>query len=633
VLRERDQRRLQQESSAQERDVQPERRSARLADKAAKQAGDAQRPVGAHERAGDDEPPAGPYEVERAHDALISVVQAHEAFISVVSAATSGPNGAAASAFTAAIELGEEPHSYAEAMRGPDADKWRQGTSEELEALRKNGTYEECVAPGGEPVVKSKLVFKIKRDKDGKPVRYKVRAVACGYTQREGVDYFETFAPVARMDSIRTVLALSAAQDWELDGMDVDTAFLQSEVKELIYVRPPKGFEKFDPGGRPLVWRLRKSIYGLKQSSRNWHKTIDTWMIEYGFTASSKDPCVYVLRTRRGVLIVCLYVDDLLIAGSHRGMLDEFKEDIARRFKMKDTGELGWMLGVEIIRNRRMKTIELRQSAYIDSMLKRFRMSDCKPVATPAQHGEMLERCKPSEERGPDRNYRAMVGSLLYAAMMTRPDIAYAVQALSRHLQATGPAHVIAAKRVLRYLKGTRALGIKFNGQSGSGGISMYGYSIYGYVDSDWAGDTDTRRSTGGHVYMLAGGPISWCSRLMPTVALSSTEAEYMAACEATQEAVYLRQLLSDLGYEQKQPTTIFEDNQGCIAMTKNPVIQKKSKHIDIKYHFTRERVEMGQVELKYIATEHQLADLLTKPLERVRTEALRVQILGYHRG
>jgi hypothetical protein len=332
---------------------------------------------------------------------------------------------------------------------------------------------------------------------------------------------------------------------------------------------------------------------------------------------------VYVLRTSEGVLVVVLYVDDLLIAGSRRSMVDAFKAAIAQRFKMKDLGALRWILGMEVVRDRRRRTVELKQAAYIDQILKSFNMSNCKPVTTPAEG--VPRRSPASEGRGADSEYMRLVGSVLYASMLTRPDITCPVRSLSRHLQATGPEHRMAGKRLLRYLMGTRKLGIKLGGKARGASISLTGYS-----DSDWAGDVDTGRSTTGYVYMIAGGPVSWMSRLQPTVALSSTEAEYMAACEAVQEAVHLRQLLSDLSYVQDGPTVIFEDNQGCIALANNPVIQKRSKHINIKYHFTRERVESGEVSLQYIPTEHQLADLLTKPLLRARLEKLRGQVLGY---
>lgn len=219
----------------------------------------------------------------------------------------------------------------------------------------------------------------------------------------------------------------------------------------------------------------------------------------------------------------------------------------------------------------------------------------------------------------------SLVGSLVYAAMVTRLDIAHRIQVLGRHLQASGQEHWTAAKRVLRYLKGTRELGIVY-GANGARDIELYGY-----CDADWAGDIETRRSTTGYVFMLGGGSISWASKLQPTVALSSTEAEYMAACAAVQEAIYMRRLLGDLKCEQVQPTIIWEDNQGCIAMSKNPIHHKRTKHIDIRYHFTREKVESGEIDLKYVSTEHQLADLLTKPLLSHRVACLRARVLGYN--
>ena len=222
----------------------------------------------------------------------------------------------------------------------------------------------------------------------------------------------------------------------------------------------------------------------------------------------------------------------------------------------------------------------------------------------------------------------SIVGSLLYAAMITRPDITYAVQALGRHLQASGKEHVIAAKRVLRYLKGTKDLALVYEARGDGKGQP----SIIGFSDADWGGDRDTRRSTTGYLFMIeeTGGAISWASKLQPTVALSSAEAEYMAACAAVQEAIHLRLLMRGLGFEQKGATVIFEDNQGCIALSDNPVFHKRSKHIDIRYHFIRERVANKEITLKYVATEHQLADMLTKGLPKPRVNVLRSPVLGH---
>lgn len=359
-----------------------------------------------------------------------------------------------------------------------------------------------------------------------------------------------------------------------------------------------------------------RAVYGLKQSSRNWNQVIDKWLRAYGFVPSLADPCVYRLVLKNGgVLLVALYVDDLLVAGNSRTIMDQFKTAIAQRFKMKDLGTLKWMLGMQIIRDRKARTLEIRQTAYIDQMLEKFSMADCKPVTTPADG--VLHRLTSGQ---PNAKYQSLVGGVLYAAMVTRPDIAYAVQALSRHMQASdnGHSHMLAAMRVLRYLKGTRMLGIKF-------GHKTKDTTLIGYSDSDRAGDVDTRRST-----TMAGGAVSWASKLQATVALSSTEAEYIAACAATQEAIVLRQLLSDIHCPQSEPTVIYEDNQSCICLSKNPVVSNRSKHIDIRYHFTREKVDNGEVELVYVSTEHQLADLLTKPLLTTKVEQLRNGVLGY---
>lgn len=215
-----------------------------------------------------------------------------------------------------------------------------------------------------------------------------------------------------------------------------------------------------------------------------------------------------------------------------------------------------------------------------------------------------------------------LVGSLLYAAMVTRPDIAYAVQVLGRHMQASNKEHFAAGKRILRYLKGTKDLGLKYGPIEGE-------FEIVGYADSDWASDKDTRRSVTAYVYTLGGAAISWSSRLQPTVALSSSESEYMAVSAATQEAIHLRRLMESLGFKQDEPTILFCDNQGAVAMTENPVMHKRSKHIDIRYHFVRDVVARGDIKLAYIPTEFQPADLLTKALPRARVQHLRPMLLG----
>jgi len=523
-------------------------------------------------------------------------------------------------AFGCGADLSGDPATYEEAMRSPDAELWKAAIKEEYEALINTGTWVLVELPPGANVIGSKWVFKTKRDETGRVVRYKARFVAQGFSQVAGQDYFDIYAPVAKLSSIRIILALAAALDWELENMDVDTAFLQSVVEELIFVRQPKGYVKLGRNGRELVCRVLKSLYGLKQSPRNWNKVIDEWLRGFGFEPSKVDPCVYIYRRGGVLIIIVLYVDDLIIAGNNRGAINAFKSAISKRFKMKDLGALKWILGMEVRRDRERRMLEISQTAYIERMLEKFGMSDANPVGTPAE-GHLMR----DPEGAPSTDYMSMVGSLLYAAMVTRLDMAFGVQRLGRHLQSAGPEHFVAVKRAMRYLVGTTSLGIRYTGTGGASDIIPVCF-----CDADYGEDRDTRRSTTAYVVMLAGGAVSWASRLQPTVALSSTEAEYMATCAAVQEIMCLRQFFADIGFGQKNATTIYQDNQACIALSSNPIYHKRTKHIDIRYHYIREKVEDGEVVLVHVPSERQLADLLTKPLPRVRLAMLRDIVMGY---
>jgi hypothetical protein len=524
----------------------------------------------------------------------------------------------------ATVEGGiSDPVTYQQALRSAQSHEWKQAMRDEYNSLVANGTWTLVPRPEGANIIGGKWVFKTKLDVHGQPIRYKARYVAKGFKQVHGVDYFDTYSPVTRMTTIRTFLAIASLEDWELESMDVDTAFLNAAIDEEIYVSQPEGFQTTDKQGRPLVCKLKKAIYGLRQASHNWNKTIDKWLRRYGLLPTQADSCAYLKKEKPHTLVVLLWVDDLIIGGDSQTVIDKFKTDISKCFKMKALGKLQWILGMEIHRDRSTRSLEVTQATYIQQMLERFGMMDCKSISTPAEGA--LPRSQSQTPATDSSLYMSIVGSLLYAAMVTRPDITYAVQSLGRHLQSSGPEHLAAAKRVLRYLQGTKKMGIKF-----SGGSTIRNKLLTGYSDSDWGGDPDTRRSTTAYLFQFGGGPISWSSRLQPTVALSSAEAEYMAVCAATQESTYLRQLLSELGYPQADATTIYEDNQGCIALARNPVLHKRTKHIEIRYHFIRERIESGQVKLEYIPTQKQLADILTKALPKPQFEALRTTVMGY---
>lgn len=518
---------------------------------------------------------------------------------------------------------GDEPQTYGEAMRTREAAEWQRAAQDEFDAIVRNKTWVICVLPKGQRAIPTRWVFKRKYDETGAVVRYKGRVVVqdCGYN----IYYWEgnTFSPVAKISSIRVLLALVAIMDWELYSMDVVNAYLQSPVDGEIYVKLPPGYEKKNEAGEDLVGRLEKSLYGLRQASRNWYVTIRKWFLSYGLKPSAADPCVFVLVREDGTtLVVVLYVDDMMIAGSNKQIVDDFKQAIMKRFAVKDQGELRWVLGMEVMRDRKRKTLEINQKVYVEKTLDRLGMADCKSVSTPA--ADVPRRMSQDEEPTNNREYMSTIGAMIYATVVSRLDVAFAVQCGGRHMQRTAPVHVAAAKRILRFFRGTLSDGIIYGKHGRREPI------IVGFCDADYAGDEDTRRSTTAYIFMLGGAAISWASKLQLTVALSSAEAEYMALSAGVQEAIHLRQLMADLGFPQREPTIIYEDNQGCIALSENPVMHKRTKHIDVRHHFIRERLESGDIALRYVATQNQLADLLTKPLNRDVFQRLRSIAMGH---
>jgi hypothetical protein len=501
----------------------------------------------------------------------------------------------------------DEPPTYRAAMARPDAPQWREAMRAELASLMKTNTFQ--FVPVGERLkqrpVSSKWVYKIKRKSDGTVERYKARLVARGFTQRPGVDFRETFAPVARMTSIRTLLSVACKDDMNLTHLDVDTAFLNGELDEEIFMQLPEGGLEGDAG---RVVKLRKGLYGLKQASRQWYKALDKVLSGIGFVQSRADPCIYVYERDGKRVMLAVYVDDFVIADNNADLRERVKRELAVHFKLKDLGELHGCLGLRVTRDRARRELTLDQEGYIIEMLDMFHMSDCKPCATPEQVNLHLPK---HEQHGNDNTrypYREAVGKLMYAMVCTRPDIASAVRAVSKHLCAYGDAHWTAVKRIMRYLKGTSDMKLRFGGK-------RVGESLVGYADADWGNDKDERKSVTGYVFAHAGGPLSWSSKGQRTVALSSTEAEYMSLSEACREVTYLRLLLSELRHVQRGATTIYEDNQGAIALTKNPEHHARNKHIDMRHHFCRDMVQNGAVAVVYMPTASMPADALTKAL------------------
>ena len=526
-----------------------------------------------------------------------------------------------------AVEVAEsigEPRTHREAVRSPHRVKWERAMQEELDSIKDNDTYSLVPLPAGRHAIGCKWVFKIKRHADGSVERYKARLVAKGYSQLYGIDFTETFAPVVRFSSLRAILAIAAAADYEIHQMDVKTAFLNGDLDEDIYMQQPDGY-RADGDQADYVWKLNKSLYGLRQAGRAWNKKMDIALVEFGFHALHSDCCVYIKRAGRTVMFVLVYVDDLLLVTNDTAELTATKAALSDRFDMKDMGEAHFILGVQIRRDRARRQLYLSQQEYVRTVLKRFHMEDCKPVASPMATGVKLLRNDPADATSTEDMtkvpYASAVGALMYAALATRPDIAYAVTALCQFMANPAVSHWNAAKRVFRYLQGTQEHALVYGWNGGKD------QPLYGYSDSDWGNDVNDRRSVTGWVFFLHDGAVSWQSHKQPTVALSSVEAEYMAATQATREAVWWRAFLTELGMPPAAATTIHSDSQGAIALGKNPEHHKRTKHIDIQHHYVREQVAAGSVALSYIATEIMVADVLTKPLAADRHAALVAQM------
>ncbi len=401
-------------------------------------------------------------------------------------------------------------------------------------------------------------------------------------------------------------MSVVAELDLHIHQLDVTTAFLNGDLEETIYVDQPLGFITGD--SKTLKCRLQKSLYGLRQAPRQWHLKLKTTLEELGFVQSNSDPALFYTRSEDGsVLHLLMWVDDIVLASSNLELIKKVKADIGSRFQVKDLGEASYFLGMELTRDRQAGWLKVAQTRYITELAERFGLQDAKPAPTPMSHSIELEVAndeKPAMPNGTE--YRALIGGLMYLVVCTRPDIAYAVCALARYSQAPTLEHWNAAKRILRYLYGTRTMGLCYNKHSSG--------EVTGYADADWGGCVNTRKSTTGYVFVRNGGAISWQSKLQDVVALSSVEAEYIAASEATKEAVWLRRMMDDFGYGMRR-VQMHGDNQGTLSLIKNNQISRRTKHIDIRYHFVRSRVEAGDVTFQYCATENMLADIFTKPL------------------
>jgi histone deacetylase 1/2 len=492
------------------------------------------------------------------------------------------------------------PRSVRDALRDPN---WKAAMQEEFNALLRNRTWTLVPRPPDARVISGKWVWKVKLAADGSLERYKARWVLRGDVQRPGIDFNETFSPVVKPATIRTVLTLIASKAWPAHQLDVSNAFLHGNINERVYCRQPTGFE--DPTRPEAVCLLSRSLYGLRQAPCAWFERFVQHAVAVGFAQSRTDSSLFVYRHGTDMAYLLLYVDDMILSASSSELLQHLIQRLQSAFALKDLGPVHYFLGIDVKRND--AGFVLSQATYAHDLLERAGMAACKPVSTPA---DMTG--KPSTTEGTPLSsadaswYRSMAGALQYLTL-TRPDLAFAVQQVCLHMHAPTDRHAALIKRVLRYVKGTTSMGLHL--------LRAPTPTIAAYTDADWAGCPDTRRSTSGFAIFLGESLVSWSSKRQTTVSRSSAEAEYRGVANAVSECTWLRQLLTELHCPATKATVAYCDNISSVYMSRNPVHHRRTKHIEIDIHFVREKVAIGELRVLQIPSGRQFADIFTKGL------------------
>lgn len=523
---------------------------------------------------------------------------------------------------------GLAPQNFAEAKHRADWPQWIDAMEYEIRALERHGTWTIEKVPEGFNVIGCRWVFDIKRDALGSIVRYRARLVAQGFSQVDGKDFWinDLYAPVAKNASVRTVLAMAARRDYEIDQVDIKSAYLYGDLDkgEVLYMKVPPlpngvdlvlpaGITKADLAakGSGLVLRLKKPLYGLRQSGRRFYKKLlEVLKGSLRVDVCDVDQAVFFRVEGEDVIVIVAHVDDLTLVTSSVALMREIKAGLRTQFEITDLGAIHWILGIRVRRDRNLRTLSLSQTSYISTIVEKFFGADLKPLAMPMVPNSYLTKSQspqsPQEvEIMKSKPYREAVGSLMYAATGTRPDIAYAVSIVSKFLENPGMAHWNAVKRIFQYLHGTKDLELTYGAKE---------LSLVGYSDADGSMHEE-RKAMSGYAFLIDGGAVSWRSKQQEIIALSTTEAEYVGYTHATKEALWLRSFIGQIFGEFDKPTELFGDNQSAIALAKDQQYHARTKHIDIRYHFIRWVISEGKVKLVYCPTEDMVADTLTKAL------------------
>jgi hypothetical protein len=506
--------------------------------------------------------------------------------------------------------------AVSQALHREDRDLWIEAINSELRSIFEKDVYDECALPPGKRALTTKLVLHIKRDQWDNIIKYKARLVARGFMQEEGVDFSDIFAPTAQSASFRVLTSIAAQRGLPMHQIDVSTAFLNGDLEEEVYVQLPSAICT-----SKQVWKLKKALYGLKQAARVWNERLSKELTALGFTQSTTDPCLFFKGAAEDMMYFLVHVDDAVMVGPTAAVIDA-KAAVGGVFDITDMGEAEYFLSIQILRSR--KGILLSQEQYCRRVLEQFSMQNCAGKDTPMAPGTVL--VKEGEPLPVDNQYCSIVGSLLYLSVNTRPDISYAVGVLSRFMNAPTEQHLKAAKHVLRYLSKYPGMGLFYGFQAGGNprafldntqitAVTAKHFRVY--VDADFAGDTDTRKSTSGMFIAWGVHPIAWGSKLQSIVATSTTEAEFIAAATGAKEGLWLRKLLNEILSVQPIPFSLLVDNLAALSLIRNKTagISGRTKHIDVQYMFVRERHVKGDLVAEYMESHMQFADMFTKPL------------------
>ncbi|SGY47831.1 BQ5605_C001g00579 [Microbotryum silenes-dioicae] len=519
-------------------------------------------------------------------------------------------------AFTATTEgfaehdlaMVRDPANWGDVIRTGQEEVWHPPARDEFDSLLNDyevfKIIESCDLPLGEILLRSGWVFRTKRNQHGDITNHKARLVAHGCSQRPGLDFEKNYAPVVKFTSIRALIALAAANDYHVHQADVNKAYLHGKLDKPLYMRVPQGINL--PG---KILKLSKSIYGLRQAGTIWNAEIDSTLRSLGYIPTKSNICIYRRDHDGHSHYIALYVDDLLLVGPSVAEIDRVLDALELMYGIKRLGPAEYILGIQVKRGFGLGTngsITLSQERYLRDLLDKFRLGNAKPASIPMQPGVVLDFQDSSATPQDRTRYLQAIGSLMYAAVGTRPDLAYVVAYLARFSQQPSPAHWTAITQVLRYIKGTLDLGLTYRKTD---------VAFHGYSDANWGACLTTSRSTMGYAFIYSGAAIAWCSKREHRVAKSTTDAEYLSLSYTSGDAIHLSELLAELGHPVPGPVVIYGDNQGALALAQHPTNHQGSRHVRISEHYVRERVAEKEIDVVYIATAHMFADIFTKAL------------------